>query len=661
MKKLFVCIAVAVCMLFPAAISGEEVVNILPEDTLLYGMVDVEKALSGSQEYCKFVDGEIAGNVVFQIKAIHKALKEFAARYEFTPGIFDHLHELKAHFILMKKDEPEVKKHTFKSPKYNHETGEIIQGEFEEHSYTETNYVAFLTAFETTEELAEDFIDQFKGLMGRMAEKYPKRREEFVWKELESEKGELLSFEKGSFVIGRMGGYIVVSPGNPKEIQRYFISPADPALGSMPIHQRNILKEKPPIGFLLSSIRALTVLLEESLTLGLKNAMEEAAKKKQGGEQQMQDWRVQRAQASLNRFLMFKKAIGFDTIRMGGVYTDMSISDNTASSSMNMTIELSESASPLIRLALNSGKPFEAPNLGDFKGVCLMMRIGFKQMLDETLKALPPQYTQAFNGQVEMAKQSVGLDIPGLIAQLSGDIYVLIDIIPDKEIPTQSYNYETKKIETNIVKKTVPEFFILFGLNDSGAASEMLSKLFTSVSTKFPQAASLVKKRVYQGTDVYLFGSGIDREDAQPDGFMSYAAVILGRHFTMGSWEKVTGFIRRVKSDASGGSKIIADAIARHKDASFLCVFPKAFMTKIENMMQKKNEDPLGMIIKQWENMQKQIPDKELAEQLKTPVKKLLESVQALQKKASKPETAVVSGTLKGNFYDVHCRSEVRK
>ena len=664
--------AVFVSILFHSCAAGDELVNKLPAKTLLYGFVDVEHTLNSTLKYMEFADRELAGNTAFQIKEIHGIMKEFSARYEFTPGIFDHLHTLKLHFVILKKDKPEVVVRTSKyfTSKIAEAGGKPLRLPPElkemERTYTETHYVTISGVFETTPELAGDFIEQFKGLMGRMAEKYPEKKADFTWKELETDRGELLSFGDAEFVLGKIDGYLVVSDGNPEELWKALVNPADPSLGSTNAHQRGIREYKRPIGYVLSNTRELAVLAEESLKEKLRQAKEKAEKLKKEGEKGNEnntDWRVRSAEQGLKTFEMMKKIIGFDKITMGSFYSDMSVKDKAASSRASLSLEIDESAPRLLKLALDSGRRFQAPLIGDFQGVCVMFRLGLKEMLDEVLKSIPPQTLQAFNMQMQMMKQMTGTDVSGLLAQLSGDMYMLIDIIPDKKMPMQKYNPETEKIETEIVTQTLPEFFMLFGLEDREAASAMLSKLFTTVSTQVPQAASAVKKRVYQETDIYCFGMGVDRKDPEPDGVMSWAGAVTGRHFTMGSWKKITGYIRQAKSAEKSGSSVIAQVISQNREANLIGIVPGAFSEKIEAMGRKEGDDPFKTVLREWEKMLAELKkeDQELAEKLNTPVKKLIENAQAMQKKILKPETAVMNGKLKGAFYEVLFSSEVRK
>ncbi len=104
-----------------AWLEGTELAHRLPETTVAYGEVDVGRALDSGLAYLRFVDPERAEEIASRTGDLLDCLKEIFGHYEFQPEIFEGLDETRLFFVLMAKDEPEVKTHTYKSRKWDRE------------------------------------------------------------------------------------------------------------------------------------------------------------------------------------------------------------------------------------------------------------------------------------------------------------------------------------------------------------------------------------------------------------------------------------------------------------------------------------------------------------------------------------------------------------
>ena len=207
--------AVFVLFLCRIGASAETLAEKLPPETILYAQVDINRIVEDGTAYLRFVDPEVAERVVFQIGFLHGALKQFAAAHEFTPALLDALPRVKCHVVVMGRE-------TQRNLDPNDGEGEP------------TDKVTFTTSVvvETPdEEMAADFLEQFKALSERLHEK---------WREIQVDQGEMIQLDVDNFFWGRIGRYLVISSKRPDKLWQALVAPARPSLADSDWYRRAI-------------------------------------------------------------------------------------------------------------------------------------------------------------------------------------------------------------------------------------------------------------------------------------------------------------------------------------------------------------------------------------------------------------------------------------
>jgi hypothetical protein len=660
-----ICLTLAI-FIAPTALSAGEITENLPESTVLYARLDMGLALRGYKDQIKAIDEEQAEKLLFQSKSLIKQFKAMAARHEFRPKLFDELEKTKMHFILSLLKEPIVKVHKYKVPKRDPETGAPLPGEFREMSFTQRQEFAFALVLDTTEEVATDFLDQVKALTRRQKEKAP-TSDAPAYRELEVDKGELISSPDGAISIGRLGNRLLLAQGNPKELWATLLSTPEKTIAESATYKRLNADKLPPQALVVANISTLTGHLEKTL----KRQIEEA-RKGAGDNPQMAKWRIASAEANHKQFIFAKKLLGLDRIKCVGLSAHVGKQDGAIVNRYLMTAQLEAPIAPMVRMLLDGGRKLEAPRIGQVNGIGLMFRAGFSGIFKELLKEA--QAEQQLVNELGMISAQVkgmtGFSLTDILGQLSGDVYTFLDLVKKKH--TVKRYQETPEGEGRIVnvevEEPLPEILVLLGLKDRAAFNEMISKAFTSISAQ-PNGAQILRKRVYQGTPVYVVGRDAGKEDADPDGLTTFACVVVGRHLSFGTWKDVTRLIRLSKAGNEEAGKL-APIVARNRDAGLIMTVESAMAKRIEKMQRDKLGignpiDHTKLMLKLIDGMPMDFVGKDEAEQRKfrESLKRMVEANQVLTQKVHEmlPKVIVAAGKLNGNFYDLRCEVLLKK
>ena len=342
-----------------AWLEGTELAHRLPETTVAYGEVDVGRALDSGLAYLRFVDPERAEEIASRTGDLLDCLKEIFGHYEFQPEIFEGLDETRLFFVLMAKDEPEVKTHTYKSRKWDRERGQFFRDEFEEHTYTTRKEYAVSFVVETPgAEIAADFMAQLTAVIERLHEE--EGGEGRALSEIEVERGEMIGDPGGDVTVGRFESYVVLSNTNPVEIWAALVAPADPSLGGTRLYSRYAAAGVGSTGFFLVNLQVLLGKLEESLVRDLEEAEEKFGP---GGGEGFDDeggfnpgaWRVRAARSALDTFNMVKELLSLDKMKAVGMHAGFSAGDEVVESRLTATLHLGEPVSPALGMILDGG------------------------------------------------------------------------------------------------------------------------------------------------------------------------------------------------------------------------------------------------------------------------------------------------------------------
>ncbi|MCK6472125.1 MAG: hypothetical protein L6R28_10295 [Planctomycetes bacterium] len=673
MRRTLCILCLAAAALAPASVRAEEdLAGKLPRGSIFFLKLDAKGIVEHVGKYLELLDPEQGGKFKYQVGVTREAMKEWSAAHEFKPLLFDQLEALKAFVVVMAKKAPEIKKHTYKVPKYNEETGEQIEGQFEEQVYEEKLEYTTSMIVESTEEVAEDFVTQFKALQERLKEKEPEKKNH-EYKKVDVDQGELIQQAEGTSTLGRMGRHLIFSDANPAELWSALMAPPEGKLSESPLYQRFAQSESTGVCRAFLNTAELFKRHEAGLVADLDKATKAAAEAppKQNAPSAEEDeepvdavqWEKARAEQELKAFRMLNKLFGLDKWNTLGGDVNFFCDGKVARTGGVLSMHFDEGLTPAMQAILTGGEAFVAPEVGDRDQMAWMFRIAPSGVLKAVQESMEPDDANMFTLQMGMMKGAVGYDLGEILAQLAGDVYLFLDV-EKKDHPVTEYDMETEQFVTKTVNGPVPKFMVLFGLKDREAFAQMLSQTFTTISRN-PMFAPLVKKRTYQETDVYQIGMDVSKPDADPDGTTSFALVAVGRYLSFGGWNDVTELIRRAKAAEQAAPGALAEVVAKNKDAQMLLVMSKAFIKKLQTMTQdgKDKEDELAAALEALEKLNLPMDDKELEEKLKTALKGLVESAKVLQDRAEKLGSPlfVVKGAMAGNYYEVKVKDELQK
>ena len=679
MLKRSLCIMVVVLALLPAIAraqaGGNSLAVTLPADkTVFYAEIDVKSTLEEGRKILAFVDQEAGENLVFQVNNLYGLLRELCAGYEFQPTLFGNIADARIYLVVMAMDKPQVKIHKYEVPKYDMETGQQIPGEFEEGTHTERkNYVSSLVITAPNEETAVNFAEEFKALLDREKEKNPDS-DDFARVDIEVERGELIGNADEEVTLGRLGEYLILSDGNPRELWAALMVPPHKALLETPVYQRLRTDAEKPQALMIVNIERLVRQAEDDMKRAIEDAEKKhAAEEGSGGEEEegAEHWEVQMAKASYRAFLIFKELFSLGECEQAGACLYISASEDRVIRDFKGLFAHGENISPILEELLTGSGSFTLPRTGKPESTWIMGRVSLKMIYDEVLKviaALEPAAAASFDVAMQSMIMTMGADLGEIFDLLASDFYVSIDIV-EKEREVGKYEFDEESGEPTFVTEkkmmTLPEVTTLWGLSDPQAAGNTLSRIFAALAVN-PQFSQFVKRRAYQETDVFCMGMDVTKPDKYPDGLTTFAATIVGRYFSFGSWEHVTALIRRMKSEEKEVDRELEAIVEKHADSNLIVVVPKGFQHKLEKLIAKaqgENKNVFDRLLEKLKPHEIELEDKELAERIKTGLEELILALKELDEKATAEmaETSVMSGTHEGMFYRLEAKSDMSK
>jgi len=435
---------------------GESLPGRLPADaTILYGELDVGGLLAQGQEYLAFGAPEAGGRVAFQLEELYRALRQLAAAYEFEPTLLDVIPEVKLHFVLMAMEEPKVTVHTYRAPKWDEKTWEPIPGEFDEHTYEETqNYVFSLVVETPDQECAANFLEEFKALLDRQAERHPDEAG-FERKDFEVERGELVGDPDETATVGRLDEYVIVSNGVPRELWGALMAEQREPVSATALYRRLRAEEHEPQGMLVVNIEALVRRAEEGLKRRLEEAEQEAAER--AGEQEAEerfrmDWELEAARAAYKTFTTANSLLSLDRWKQGGASTYLSASDERVVSGFKGAFVHAQDISPILEELLSGSGTYTLPPTGELDAVCAMGRVDLRKIYDEVARILGetgPEGAAAFTMAMMQMKMMVGADLGEILGLLDSDVYFFVDMV-EREIEVPNYEFDRDAEEPTI-------------------------------------------------------------------------------------------------------------------------------------------------------------------------------------------------------------------
>ncbi len=621
----------------------------LPADAvMLYVRLDVRRALTQFAKALAFVDPESGGKIAYQVVELHGLVKELAANYQFRPKLLDQIADTELYFVLM-----------------------LEEGEGETPAPIWLGNLTLSVVLRTpSEEVASDFMEEFKAMLEREKAKDPDSTR-FDRRDIEVERGELIASEDDA-TLGRLGEYVIFSTGNPEKLWAALMAPPEKRLSGVALYARLMAGEHEPVGLGIVNMERIFRGVEDQLKRVLDEA--EAMQAQEAGEPVEGEWdmgamQMQMANTALKAFLVAKELFSLDKWEHVGFAMSYDVSEDRLFSDLTSAFSHGEPISPVLSELLDGSGSFLLPRTGQHASICVMARVRLKRILDEVIKTMSasdPAFAGQFGMVMQMMKMMSGVDLPEILDMLASDFYVFVEMVV-KDL-TDFFGDAAFDLEGVPTQVLWPKVTLLWGLSDPNSARDTLDRAFTTLSTN-PQFNLYVKKRTYQETDVFCMGSEVTDPAVYPDGLTSFALVIVDRYLSIGSWDQVSGLIRRAKSGTAEADPELEAVVDGHRDSNLIVVIPKAFqqhMTELAEKMRGSQPDPIDELLRNLDELdltELDLEDQDLARRAKSAVRELLLAFKDFQRRAEElaPQTAVMTGTHKGRFYEVRAASEMRK
>jgi len=647
----------------------------LPADTtLVYADLDTSALLKIAPEGMRLVDADKAEKITYQVGEIYAVLRQLAANYEFQPELFDEVESLRLHLVLMQKETPAVQTYTQKFPKFDPDSGKLMEGEFEEHTFKTVSYSTASLVIETpAEDVAEDFLTQVKGLFEFLKEAKPEEYKDVQRKDIDVENGELIAFSPEPLTIGRFGRFIIVSSDNPKRLWGALLSSPAKSVADLPLYQKLVGQGAPAQFVGIVNLSGLIHQLGERLESNLEEAKKKAAEVSDpsspfsGGQ-----FELMIAQSFYNAFQRASSILSLDKLRCAGVAGGAQVKDGVILSASQALLSHDEPISAVLEELLSGSGSLSPPETGKADNVAIMARLDPKTVYDNVLKDITGPSAATFTMAMQQMKAQLGADLADIVGALGSDLYVFMDFARKEMEQTKYVGFNEKtgefETETTMVQAVLPEVSLLWGVRDAHKAQDTLAAIFTQLSANQSAqgAGDVMKKRTYQDEDVYCFGQRVTEPESYPDGTTSYALAVVGRYLAAGSWDHVTGMIRRMKAGQLKSDARLMAIVEQHPDANLIVVQPRAFQEKMEELVaegQEEGSNAYAKIIEKIEEEGLGLEDKELEGRLRTAVVELVKTFEEISKaaQAGVPELSVITGAHKGEFYEISTQTEWKK
>jgi hypothetical protein len=678
-RRLLLSLAVFAVLIPAAALAAEgqkSLATMLPADkTDVYVNVDLQSTLDQASKSLDFLDPASAERIRTDVKDLYSEARELAAQYDFKPALLDHLSEVNVSMVLMPKEKPETVSQKIKVPKYNKETFEQVPGEFDEIEVSETHSFTFSVVLLTpSADLASDFLKQVEAMLDAQKEKEPNDTS-YNRTDIQVDKGQLISTANGKVTVGCLDNAVVISTGDPKELWAAMMAAPAGKLSETPMFQKMVsLGGGAPDIAAMANVADLLKRAEAALKGAVDEAQKAADKGKEQGQAEqggfdMAAMQLTMAQAAYNSFTAIKQLMSLDKLEWASVGAHMEATDNKCSTVSYLLLSHGQPLSPVMSELLNGSGKLQPPAVSKPDSMTVMARVDIGKVITEILNSLTAMggpIGGSLQMQLQQVKQQLGVGVEDLLALPASDFYVYLDLAK-KEVEESNWQYDDKTQQWNEVKtkqnKVVPEVDVYWGVKDPSAAHDTLDKLVTGMSAS-QELNAFAKKRTYQGTDVYCFGSGVTEEETYPDGRSSFAIVIVGRYLTLGSWDDATKAVRELGAGGKTDEGLMS-IVQANPDANLLVVVPKAFQEKSQQLSAEMagTNNAFDMLIKGLAEKDLGLKDKDLEQRVKKSLTDLIQAYQGLATKAAAhaPAQSLMVGRPDGNFYEITSRQELTK
>lgn len=608
----------------PVAV-GSELADRLPADAaVFYAELDIGHALDAGSRASALIDAEAAQKLTYRVEELYGLGRELAGNYGFQPALLDRLGDCELFFVVMAKDAPEM------------------DADGDEQSYTPSFIV-----LAPDEDSAADFFSELIALADRQMLDAPGMAQR---EGIPVDDGELVGGLGGGATLGRIGRYVIMSEGNPRELWAAMLGASGSPISGTGIYKR-LTSEGQPLCLMLLNAEALLGRLKQGIEANMQAAQAGMA----GGDMAAQAG-FQKAMIAQMVYQGFDAVLSLDQWEHAGAGVLGSVADDEAVLETLALFSHGPSISPVLKEMLTGSGQFVVPPTLGQKGMLVMSRVNIGTVLAGTLDALSaanPMLGAQIKQGMQMMQMQLGFSLTDLLNALASDSYLMIDM---EQRPVPGVDGMTAPM---------PDMSLLIGLDDPKAVQQALDALVLAFSAS-PQTADAVGKRTFQGADVYCFGMQAANEEAYPDGLTTFAAVLADRYLTLGSWDYATSVLRHFSSAEGGTDRELARVIDAHSDANLLVVVPAEFQQRMQDMAGDAEDQRRGaveMVIGHMDGADFGLDDLDMERRLKDCLRELVYAALELQEAAEAlaPETQVVSGAHKAGFYELRSRQTYRK
>lgn len=643
----------------------------LPAATAAFVHLDLPVLLGEGEATVTAVDPQLGKSIVGDLKKLWGKLREFAATQEFNPQLFAAINQCQAYLVLLELPEEMTVTSTMMVPKYpenpeDWENFDPAKAEMVEEEFSEKHTHCLSLVVETpSPDVAKDFFTQLRGLLQRRKEKDPENnRYELVAVTVDN--GEMFKEKNSPATVGWIGSYLVVSDLMPAQLWHHLAAPgSDNPLADSELMQRYAAGSMKKFASAVANLDQLIKLADKSLARNLEEAR--GAGGAAAGD--TEDYTLQSAQRARESFLALKRILGLDKMLWAGLAAHSQNTGGQIDFLTRGTLTFrDEDLPPVLRNLLDGGAQFSPPPFLDGNAVTFMLRSGPSEILAGILAGLPPVAAGGYQMASGMMKMQVGAGPEEMAAAFAGDLYISMDLVPGTRSIPDGFDEDNGEVKFRQVESALPRFTVLFGMSDK----ERFAGLFTAVVSRLTAAgvptAEMIKKEVYQGSEVYLVGTPMmgmaammgGEAQANPDdpnAIGRYAFACAGRYLCIGKWDDVTRVLRQAANPAADSSARLRELAEKHRGANLLVWAPPEFNQRVQKMQATNSEQGLDFLNQMLEDMfsGEEGPGGELGTEIAELLKSLIANVVTLNKNfiAGVQQGQITVGKLAGRVYEI--------
>jgi hypothetical protein len=311
--------------------------------------------------------------------------------------------------------------------------------------------------------------------------------------------------------------------------------------------------------------------------------------------------------------------------------------------------------SALAAALLDGAGGFHVPPVWDDQAALVMTRVDWELLYGQVITHLQvamPRQMSGYAMGMQLMRNRLGADLPGIVGQLAPDVYTMVRLKPraDTARPEHEAAEHTPADRANLV----PEFLVMWGLEDPRATRRWLSRAFTRLSG-MPDTLPFVRKRIFRGRSIHCVGADVTQKDAFPDGTRSFGLLVADRYLALGSWERLTGIIRRIQAEGPVRTGRLPWLLQDNPNANFMLYLPAAAQQRMQNLANREGRGDIGLPdVPTVEDLHGIFQDEAFSRQVHERLARLLPALRTIVASAEeRNRDRLVKGVHWGRFYEI--------